>query len=114
MFKRLWHDDAGVLTYEWVMLTTLLVTGVAAGLTQVRDAINSDLTMLAQSIQSLDSSPSAATTASAATQSSASNAAAVGAAPVGLVSPGVASSTWSGNTGTAVHNFHHSLGGIHR
>ena len=39
MLKRVWCEDDGVLTFEWTLLTTLVVIGVIGGLTGVRDAI---------------------------------------------------------------------------
>jgi len=39
MLKRLWRNDEGVLTFEWILLLTLLVIGVIGGLAAIRDAI---------------------------------------------------------------------------
>ena len=39
MLKRLWREDEGVLTFEWIMLLTLLVIGVIGGVAGIRDAI---------------------------------------------------------------------------
>ena len=43
MLKRMWREDEGVLTFEWILLTTLLVIGVVGGISGVRDAINVEL-----------------------------------------------------------------------
>ena len=108
MFKRFWHEEAGVLTYEWIMLTTVLVTGVAAGLAEVRDAINNDLAALAQSITALDASLNTSTSAltSAATTA--------GATATSPATSGVAAPAWTGRTGGAIHNLPHSLGHVYR
>ncbi|MEI8375711.1 MAG: hypothetical protein WCJ35_23055 [Planctomycetota bacterium] len=39
MWKRLWNEDEGVLTFEWILLLTLLVIGVIGGVAGIRDAI---------------------------------------------------------------------------
>ena len=39
MLKRLWREDEGVLTFEWILLLTLLVIGVIGGVAGIRDAI---------------------------------------------------------------------------
>ena len=39
MLKQLWNKDDGVLTFEWIVLLTLLVIGVIGGVAGIRDAI---------------------------------------------------------------------------
>jgi len=39
MLKRLWCEDEGILTFEWILLLTLLVIGVIGGVAGIRDAI---------------------------------------------------------------------------
>jgi hypothetical protein len=109
MFKRFWHEEAGVLTYEWIMLTTVLVTGVAAGLAEVRDAINSDLAALAQTITALDASLNTSTSGLTSTTS-----ATTGATATSPATSGGAASAWIGRTGGAIQNLPHSLGRIYR
>ncbi len=53
---RLWHEDEGVLTFEWVLLVTLLTIGVISGLAAARDAIIDELGDVAQAMMSLDQS----------------------------------------------------------
>ena len=43
LLKRLWREDEGLLTFEWVMLNSIMVAGVVAGLSVVRDQINTEL-----------------------------------------------------------------------
>lgn len=42
MLKRAWREDEGVLTFEWIMLLTVLVIGITGGLSAVRDALNEE------------------------------------------------------------------------
>lgn len=37
------RDDHGVLTFEWILLLTLLVIGIVGGLSAARDALISEL-----------------------------------------------------------------------
>ena len=39
MLKRLWREDEGILTFEWILLLTVLVIGVVGGVAGIRDAI---------------------------------------------------------------------------
>jgi hypothetical protein len=56
LISRLWHEDDGVLSFEWVLLLTLLVIGVIGGLVASRDAIIDELADLANAAQCLDQS----------------------------------------------------------
>ena len=56
MLKRAWTEDQGVLTFEWVLLVTLLTIGVVGGISAVRDAVISELGDVAQAMVSLDQS----------------------------------------------------------
>jgi len=47
----------GVLTVEWILLITVLVIGIIAGLGAVRNAILSELNDLANAIQALSPAP---------------------------------------------------------
>src|SRR5439155_1751744 len=53
MFE-IWHEDDGVLSFEWVILTTLVVVGVIGGLAAARDAIIDELGDAAQAMLALD------------------------------------------------------------
>jgi len=52
----MWREDEGFLTFEWILLITLLVIGVMAGMIAVRDAIAAESINVAGAIVSLDSS----------------------------------------------------------
>jgi Flp pilus assembly pilin Flp len=47
----------GFLTFEWILLVTLLVIGIVAGVAAVRDAVLGEMTDMAQAIQALFASP---------------------------------------------------------
>ena len=55
-FAQLWKQDDGVLSFEWVLLATLLTFGVVGGLCAARDAIIDELGDVAQSMLALDGS----------------------------------------------------------
>ncbi|MDW8038623.1 MAG: hypothetical protein RMI90_11370 [Thermoguttaceae bacterium] len=56
LLKRVWKEDRGVLTFEWVLLITVLVIGIVGGLSAVRDALITELGDVAQAMISLDQS----------------------------------------------------------
>jgi Flp pilus assembly pilin Flp len=56
MVRRLWIEDEGVLTLEWILLTTLVVLGVIGGLAAVRDALVHELAGIVGATMSLDQS----------------------------------------------------------
>ena len=56
LIQRMWRDDAGTLSFEWVTLTTLLTIGAVGGLATVRDAIVDEMADLTEAIVSLDQS----------------------------------------------------------
>ena len=55
-WKRTWSEEDGVLSFEWTLLTTLLVLGVVAGLAAARDAVIDELGDAAQAMLNLDNS----------------------------------------------------------
>src|SRR5687768_2455294 len=52
----MWRDDDGVLSFEWVLLVTLLTIGIVSGLAGARDAIIDELGDVAQAMLALDQS----------------------------------------------------------
>jgi hypothetical protein len=54
--SELWRQDDGVLSFEWTLLTTLVVVGVVGGLGAARDGIIDELGDAAQSMLALDHS----------------------------------------------------------
>ncbi len=52
----MWKEEDGVLSFEWVMLVTLLTIGIVSGLSGARDAIIDELGDVAQAMLALDQS----------------------------------------------------------
>lgn len=50
------REEDGVLTFEWILLITLLVIGIVGGISSVRDAIITELADVVESTISLDQS----------------------------------------------------------
>jgi Flp pilus assembly pilin Flp len=53
---RLWKEEDGVLSFEWVLLVSLLVIGIVSGVAGARDAIIDELGDVAQAMLALDQS----------------------------------------------------------
>ena len=43
LLSRIRRDDEGVLTFEWILLITIIVIGIVGGVSAVRDALISEL-----------------------------------------------------------------------
>ena len=56
LLNRVWSEDQGVLTFEWILLITVLVIGIVGGLSAVRDAVITELADVAEAVISLDQS----------------------------------------------------------
>ena len=56
MLKKIWNEDDGVLSFEWVLLVTLLTIGVVSGIAGARDAIIDEMGDVAQAMLALDQS----------------------------------------------------------
>lgn len=52
----MWKEDQGFLTFEWILLVTLLTIGIVSGIAAVRDATIDELGDVAQAMLSLDQS----------------------------------------------------------
>jgi len=71
--RKLWGDEAGfVISIELILISTIVVIGLIAGLTAVRDAVVSELSDVAGAIDEMNQSFSfnGATSATAATAGS--------------------------------------------
>jgi Flp pilus assembly pilin Flp len=55
-FARLWHEQDGVLSFEWTVLTSLLTVGVVSGIASVRDSVVDEMGDLSQAMVNLDQS----------------------------------------------------------
>ncbi|WP_254506903.1 Flp family type IVb pilin [Anatilimnocola floriformis] len=56
VLARVWSEQDGVLSFEWVLLVTLLTFGVVSGIAAARDAIIDELGDVAQAMLALDQS----------------------------------------------------------
>jgi hypothetical protein len=56
VWQRIWFEEQGVLSFEWVLLITLLVIGVIGGLSAARDAILSEAGNIAGAAVNLNQS----------------------------------------------------------
>ena len=56
LLNRAWREDEGVLTFEWILLITVLTIGVVGGLSAVRDAVIDELGDVTAAVLSLDQS----------------------------------------------------------
>ena len=54
--QAIWREQDGVLSFEWIILLTLLAFGVVAGLTGARDAVIDELGDASEVLHSLDQS----------------------------------------------------------
>ena len=54
--KQIWRQDQGVLTFEWILLITLIVIGVVGGVSAVRDALISELGDVVAAVVHIDQS----------------------------------------------------------
>ncbi len=57
MLKKFWNDEAGfVVTVEMILVATVLVIGLVAGLAMLRDAVLAELGDTAQAFGAMDQS----------------------------------------------------------
>ena len=52
----MWREEDGVLSFEWVLLVTLVTIGIVGGIAAARDAIIDELGDVAQAMLALDQS----------------------------------------------------------
>jgi Flp pilus assembly pilin Flp len=56
VLSRMWKEEDGVLSFEWVLLVTLLTIGIVGGLAAARDAIIDELGDVSEAMLALDQS----------------------------------------------------------
>lgn len=56
VLARVWSEQDGVLSFEWVLLVTLLTFGVVSGIAAARDAVIDEMGDVAQAMLALDQS----------------------------------------------------------
>jgi Flp pilus assembly pilin Flp len=54
--KRIWNEDRGVLSFEWILLITVIVIGIVGGLSAVRDGVIDELGDVAEAMLHVDQS----------------------------------------------------------
>lgn len=53
---RIWHDEDGVLSFEWTLLTVVVVFGIVSGISAARDTIIDELGDMAQAVVGINQS----------------------------------------------------------
>ena len=56
MFSKLWKDEAGFVTLEYLFGATILAIGLTVGYVVLKNSINAELTELGQAITALNQS----------------------------------------------------------
>ena len=56
LLYRIARQDEGVLTFEWILLATLLVIGIVGGVSGMRDAVISELGDVSGAVVNIDQS----------------------------------------------------------
>jgi len=56
MFKKLWNDESGIVTLEYLVLATIVGLGLIVGATALRNGLNAELGELAEAITGLNQS----------------------------------------------------------
>ena len=54
--KRVWCEEEGVLTFEWVLLITVVTIGIIGGYSAMRDAVIDEMGDLADAVIAVDQS----------------------------------------------------------
>ena len=53
---RIWNDESGLLTFEWILLFTLLTIGIVGGVASIRNAVNIESAEAANAMTALNQS----------------------------------------------------------
>lgn len=56
LLRSTWNEDQGVLTFEWILLITVIVIGIVGGLSAVRDGVIDELGDVAEAVLHVDQS----------------------------------------------------------
>ena len=56
MMTRIWNDESGLLTFEWMLLFTVLLIGIIGGVASIRNATNVESAEAANAIAALNQS----------------------------------------------------------
>ena len=53
---RIWYDEDGVLSFEWTLLSVIVVFGIVSGISAARDTIIDELGDMAQAVVGINQS----------------------------------------------------------
>ena len=56
MMTRIWNDESGILTFEWILLFTLLTIGIVGSIASIRNAVNVESEEAANAMTALNQS----------------------------------------------------------
>jgi len=56
LLNRAWREEQGVLTFEWILLITVIVIGIVGGVSAVRDGLISELGDVSGAVVNIDQS----------------------------------------------------------
>ena len=56
MMTQIWNDESGLLTFEWILLFTLLTIGIVGGVATIRNAANVESAEAANAMTALNQS----------------------------------------------------------
>ena len=56
LLNRAWREEQGVLTFEWILLITVIVIGIVGGVSAVRDGLISELGDVSGAVVHIDQS----------------------------------------------------------
>lgn len=56
MMTQIWNDESGILTFEWILLFTLLTIGIVGGVAAIRNAVNLESAEAANAMTALNQS----------------------------------------------------------
>jgi len=56
LWQRMWHEDDGILSFDWVLLVTIVVIGLVGGIATMRDAIIDEFGDTAEATLNIDQS----------------------------------------------------------
>ena len=54
--SRIWREDDGVLSFEWILLSSMLAVGVISGIAGTREALLAEFIDVTEAISALDQS----------------------------------------------------------
>ena len=56
ILRQAWREDDGVLSFEWTIITVVIVFGIVGGIAAIRDVIIDELGDMAEAVINIDQS----------------------------------------------------------